>query len=87
MPETTHYHEAMKLDYSTNIHQLECVCAGQGSEDAGKPAARPGVLRQGQVVQHPGSRLEPADPAAVHRPAGAAPHPPGNFPQLVSRLL
>lgn len=66
---------------------LECICAGQGSEDAGKPAARPGVFGQGQVVQHPGGRLEPADPAAVCRPAGAAPHPPGNIPELLSGLF
>lgn len=66
---------------------LKCIRAGQGSEDAGKPAARPGVFRQGQVVQHPGGRLEPADPAAVRGCAGAAPHPPGNLPELVSRLL
>lgn len=66
---------------------LDCICAGQGSEDAGKPAARPGVFRQGQVVQHPGGRLEPADPAALRGPAGAAPHPPGNPPGLVPGLL
>lgn len=66
---------------------LECICAGQGSEDAGKPAAGPGVLRQGQVVQHSGSRMEPADSAAVRHPARAAPHPPGNLPELVPRLL
>lgn len=66
---------------------LERVYAGQGSEDAGKPAAGPGVFRQGQVVQHPGGRLEHADPPAVRRPAGAAPHPPGDLSELLSRLL
>lgn len=44
------------------------------------------MLRQGQVVQHPGCWLEPADPAAGHRPARAAARPPRLVPGLL-RLL
>lgn len=59
------------------------VSVGQRSEDTGQPAAGPGVFRQGQVVQHPGSWLEPA-----HPPPGRCPHsPPAHSPGLVSGLL
>lgn len=63
-----------------------CICVGQGPEDSGQPAAGPGVFRQGQVVQHPGSRLEPADSTSGRRPARPPARPPGLVPGLL-RLL
>lgn len=56
---------------------------GQGSEDDGQPAAGPGVLRQGQMVQHPGSRMEPADTSSGHRPGGPPPRPPRLVPGVL----
>lgn len=63
-----------------------CVSVGQGPEDSGKPADGPGVFRQGQVVQHPGSRLEPPHSTSGHRPARPPSHPPRLIPGLL-RLL
>lgn len=63
-----------------------CVRVGQGPEDPGQPAAGPGVLGQGQVVQHPGGRLELADSASGRRPARPPARPPGHVPGLL-RLL
>lgn len=59
---------------------------GQGSEDSWQLAARPGVLRQSQMVQHPCSRLEPADSSPRHRPACPPTRPPTLLPGLL-RLL
>lgn len=69
------------------MSQFSCVFmfifVGQGSEDSWQPAASPGMLRQGQVVQHPGSWVEPADSSPGHRPAC----PSTCSPWLVSGLL
>lgn len=60
-----------------------CIFAGQGSKDSGQPAAGSGVFRQGQMVQHPGSRLEPSHSTPGHRPACPPARPLG----LVSGLF
>lgn len=62
------------------------VCVGQGPEDSGEPADGPRVFRQGQVVQHPGSRLEPPHPTSGRCPARPPSHPPRLVPGLL-RLL
>lgn len=67
----------------SNLSVFVCFCVGQGPEDSGQPAARPGVFRQGQVVQHPGSWLELANSTPGHRPARS----PARPPRLVPRLL
>lgn len=60
-----------------------CNCVGKGPEDSGQPAAGPGVFRQGQVVQHPGSWLEPTDSTSGRRPARPPAHPPWHIPGLL----
>lgn len=63
-------------------HSSQCphiYFTGKRPEDFRKPADGPGVLGQGKVVQHPGSRLEPADPPACHRPPCPPPRPPRHF--------
>lgn len=60
-----------------------CVCVGQGSEDTRQPTAGPGVFRQSQVVQHPGSWLEHADSSSGRCPA----RPPARPPRLISGFV
>lgn len=59
---------------------------GQGPEDPGELAAGPGVLGQGQVVQHPGGGLEPARAPVGGGAAGAVAGSPGHLTGLL-RLL
>lgn len=63
-----------------------CFCVGQGPEDSGQLTARPGVFRQGQVVQHPGSWLELANSPPGRRPARSPARPPGLIPRLLRFL-
>lgn len=62
---------------------LSVFCLGQGPEDSGQLTARSGVFGQGQVVQHPGSWLELANPPPGRRPARSPARPPGLIPRLL----
>lgn len=55
------------------------MVSGSRSEDLGRHACSTGMLRQGEVVQHSGIRLESLDSSAAVGSAGPAPGSSGQL--------